>query len=118
MYSRLEAVEAGNWTRSSVHRCIRAISMGDGERGRTARHELLEMVSNTDSAVPLVRVCFELPCTLRVSAPPRRSVGTCAAGVNTTDLHPDIVAYAGEALRSDTAVGEVVSPSWPRDRAC
>ena len=70
---------------------------------------------NTDSAAGLVRACFELPCNLRVSAPPRRSVGTCAAGAN-TDLLPDVVVSAGEALRSGTAVGEVASPSWPRDR--
>ena len=87
---------------------------GEGGRSRTARHELLKMVPNVDSAVALVRACFELPCTLRGNAPPRRSVDTCAAGANTTDLLPDVVVPAGEALRSGTAVGEVVSPSWPR----
>ena len=71
------------------------------------------MVPNTDSAAALVRACFELPCTLRGSAHPRRSVGTCAAGANTTDL-PGVVVSAGEALHSGTAVGKVVSPSWPR----
>ena len=39
---------------------------------------------------------------------------TCAAGANATDLLPDVVVSAGEALRSGTAVGEMVSPSWPR----
>ena len=75
------------------------------------------MVPNTDISAALVRACFELPCTLRRSAPPCRSVGTRAAGVNTTDLLPDVAVSAGEALRSGTAVGEVVSPSWPRDHA-
>ena len=72
---------------------------------------------STDSAAPLVRAWFELLCTLRGSAPPRRSVGTCAAGVNTTDLLFDVVVCTGEALHSDTAVEEVVSPRLPRDRA-
>ena len=74
------------------------------------------MVPNAESAAALMRTCFELPCTLQGSAPPRRSVDTCAAGANTTDLR-EIVVSAGEALRSGTAVGEVVSPSWPRGRA-
>ena len=117
VHSRLGVLEVHNLTRSSVHRCIRAMSMGEGGRSRTARHELLEMVPNTDSAAPLVRACFELPCTLRGSAPSRRSVGTCAAGVNTTDLLPDAIVSSGEALYSNTAVGEVVSPSVPRDCA-
>ena len=116
MHSCLVGVEARNLTRSSVHRCIRAMSTGKRARSRTARHELLKIMPNTDSAAALVRACLELSCTLRGSAPPRRSVGTCAAGSHTTDL-PDVVVSAGEALRSDTAVGEVVSPSRPRDRA-
>ena len=74
------------------------------------------MVLNTDSAAALVRACFELPCTLRESAPPYRSVGTCTAGANTINLPNDFVS-AGEALRSGTAIGELASPSWPRDRA-
>ena len=75
------------------------------------------MVPNTDGAAALVLACFELPCTLRECASPRRSIGKCAAGANTTDLLPDVVVSAGEALRSGTAVGGVVSPSWLRDRA-
>ena len=75
------------------------------------------MVPSTDTAAALVRACFELPCTLRGSAPPRRSVGTCAAGANATDFFADVVDSAGEALRSGIAAGEVFSPSWPRDRA-
>ena len=109
-------VEARNLTRSSVHCCIRAMSTGEGGRSRTARHELLKMVPNVDSAAAPVRACFELPCTLRGNAPPRHSVDTCAAGANTADLLSDVVVSAGEALRSSSAVGEVVSPSWPRDR--
>ena len=93
------------------------MSTGKGGKNRTVRYELLEMMPNTDSAAALVQACSELPCTLRGSAPPRRSVGTCAAGANTTDLHPDVVVSAGEALHSDTAVWVVVSPSWPRDSA-
>ena len=81
------------------------------------RHELLEMAPNMDNAAGLARACFELPCTLRGNAPPRRSVGMCAAGACTTDLLPDLVVSAGEALHSDTPVGEVVSPNWPRDHA-
>ena len=77
----------------------------------------MKMVPNTDSAAALVWACFELPCTLRGSAPPCRSVGTCAAGARTTELLPDVVVSAGETLRSGTAVEEAVSPSWPRDRA-
>ena len=92
------------------------MSIDEGGRSRIARHELLKMVPNTDSAAPLVWVCFELPCILRGSAPPRRSIGTCAAGANTIDPLADIVVSAGEALHSDTAVGEVVSSSWRRDR--
>ena len=68
------------------------------------------MVLNTDSAVPLV-------FPLRGSAPPRRSVDTSAAGANTTNLLPVVVVSTGEALRSGTAVGEVVSPRWPGDCA-
>ena len=75
VHSWLEAVEARNLTRSSVHRCIRAMFMGEGGRNRTVRNELLEMVLNKDSAAPLVRACFELPSTLRGSAPSRHSVG-------------------------------------------
>ena len=74
------------------------------------------MVPNMVSAAPLVRACSEFPCTLRGSVPPHRSLGTCVAGANTTDLLPDVVVSAGEALRSGTAVGEVVFPGWPRDR--
>ena len=117
VHSWLVPVEARNLTRSSVHRCIHAMSMGEGGRSRAARHELLKMVPNTDSAAALVRACFELPCTLRGSAPPRRSIGTCAAGANTTDLLLDVVVSAGEALRSGAAAREVVSPSRLRNRA-
>ena len=117
MHSRLVAVEVRNLTRSSVHRCNRAMPMREGGRSHSARHKLLEMAPNTDSAAALVRACLELLCTLPGSAPPRRSVGTCAARANTTDFLPDVVVSAGEALHSDTAVGEVVSSSWPRDRA-
>ena len=74
------------------------------------------MVPNTDSAAELVRACFEMPCTLRGSALPHCSVGTCAAGAHTTGLLPDVVVSAGEVLRFSTAVGEVVSPSWSKDR--
>ena len=95
VHSWLVAVEARKLTRLSVHRYIRAMSMREGGRSRTGRHELLKMVPNTDIAAALVRACFELPCTLRGSAPARRSVGTGAAGANTTDL-PDVVS-AGEA---------------------
>ena len=116
MHSWLMAVEARNLTWSSVHRCIRAMSTGEGGGSRTVRHEPLKMVPNVDSAAALVRACFELHCTLRGNAPPRRSVDTCAAGVNTTDLLPDVVVSTGEALRSGTAVEEVVSTSWPRNR--
>ena len=114
--SWLVAVEARNLTRSSVHHCTRAMSTGEGSRSRTARHELLKMVPNVDRAVALMRACFELPCTLRGSAPPRRSVDTCATGANTTDLLPDVVVSTGKVLCSGTAVGKVVSPSWSRDR--
>ena len=112
----LVAVEARNLTRSSVHRYIRAVSTGEGSRSRTARRERLKMVPNIDSATALVQACFELPCTLRGNASPRRSIDTCAAGANTTDLLLGDVVSTGEALLSGTAVGEVVSPSWPRDR--
>ena len=95
-------------TRSRVHRYNRAMSMGKGGRSRTAQHELLEMVPNTDSTAALVRAFFELPCTLRGRGPYRRSVGTCAAGVNTTDLLPDVVVSAGEVLCSDTSIMEGV----------
>ena len=115
VHSQLEAVGARNLTRSSVPSCT--MPMGEGGRSRTARHELLEIVPNTDSAAPLVRACFELPCTPRRSAPPRCSVGTCAADANTTDLLSDVVISAGEALHSDVVVVEVVSPSWTRDHA-
>ena len=111
VHSWLVAVEARKLTRSSIHRCIRAMSIREGGGSRTARHELLKMVPNTDDAAALVRACFELPCTLRGNVPPRRSVGAIA-----TAVLPDVVVSAGEALRSGTAVGEVVFPSWPRDR--
>ena len=117
VYSWLVAVKARNLTQSSVHRCIRAMSTEEGGRSRTALHERLKMVRNTDSAAALVRACFELPCTLRRNVPPCRSVDTCVAGADTTDLLPDVAVSAGEALRSGTAVGEVVSPSWPRGHA-
>ena len=116
VHSRLGALEALNWTRSSVHRCNYAMPMRKWGRSRTARYELPEMVPNTDSAALLVRGCSELPCTLRGSDPTHGSVGTCAASADTTDLLPDAVVFVGEALHSDTAVGEMVSPSWPRDR--
>ena len=89
------------------------MSMEEEGRSRTARHELLKMVPNTDDAAALVRPCFEFPCTLRGNAPPRRTADAYAAGVNATDL-PNIVVSTSEALRSGTAAGEVVSPSWPR----
>ena len=38
-----------------------------------------------------MRACFELSCTLRGNAPIRRSVDTCTAGANTTDLLLDVV---------------------------
>ena len=90
------------------------MSMEEEGRSRTARHELLKMVPNTDDAAALVRPFSEFPCTLRGNAPPRHTANACAAGANATDLLPNIVVSTGEALRSGTAVGEVVSPSWPR----
>ena len=108
------AAEARSLMRSNAHRCIRATSTEEGGRRRTARHELLKMVMNTDDTAALVRACFELPCTLRGNSSPRRTANTCAAGANATDRLPDVVVSAGEALRSGIAVGEVVSPSWPR----
>ena len=108
------AAEARSLTRSNVHRSIRTMSTGEEGRSRTARHELLKIVPNTDNAAALVRVCFKLLCTLRGNYPPRSTVDTCIAGANATDLLPDVVVSAGEALRSGIAVGEVVSPSWPR----
>ena len=108
------ATEARSSTWSNVNRCIRAMSTGEEARSRTARHELLKMVPNTDDAVVLVRACFELLCTLRGNSPPRRTVDTCTGGINATDLLPDVVLSADETLRSGTAVKEVVSPSWPR----
>ena len=59
VHSWLVAVEARNLTRSSVHRCIRAMSTGGGGRSCTARRELLKMVPNVDSAAALMRACFE-----------------------------------------------------------
>ena len=87
--------------------------MSTGKEGRcgTARHELLKMMPHTDDAVAPVRA--ELLCTLRGNAPPRRTADTCAAA-SAIDLLPDVVVFAGGALRSFTAVKEVVSPSWPR----
>ena len=108
------AEEARSLTRSNVYRCICAMSTGEEGRSRTTQHELLKVVPNTDDVAALVRACFELPCTQRGNAPRLRTVGTCAAGANVTDLLPDVVVSAGEALRSGTAVGEVVFPSWPR----
>ena len=84
------------------------MSMGKGGWSHSTRH--------TDMAAGLVRACVELPCSLWGSPPLRRSVGTCAAGVNTTDPLPDCVVSACEVLRSGTAVGEMASPSRPRDR--
>ena len=104
VYSWLGAVEARNLKWSSVHRCIRTVSTGEEGGSHTERHKLLEMVSYTDSAAPLVRGCSELTCTLRGSAPLRRSVSTCAAGANATYPLPDVVVFAGEALRSDTTI--------------
>ena len=108
------AAEACSLTWSNAHRCIRAMSTGKEGRSRTARHEFLKMVPNTDNAAALMRACFELPYTLQGNAPSHRTVDTCAAGANATDILPDVVVSAGEALRSGTAVGEVISPSWPR----
>ena len=108
VHSRLGGVEIHNFTRSSVHHCIRTMSMGEGGRSRTARHEFLEMVPNADSAASLMRACYELLCTLRGSAPPRRSVGTCAAGANTSDFLLDAVVFAGEVLHSGTGPGIVL----------
>ena len=48
------AVEALSLTRSNVHRC-RAVSTGEEDRCRTARHELLKMMPHTDDAAALVR---------------------------------------------------------------
>ena len=62
-----------------------------------------------------MRACFKLPCTLRGNAPSGRRVNTCTAGANTTDTLPDVVVCDFKALRSDTVIGEVISPSWPRD---
>ena len=103
------AADARSLARSDVHRC-RAISTGEEGRCRTAWHELLKMMPHTEDAVALVRAQFL--CTLRGNAPPRRTADACAAA-SATDLLPDVVS-AGGALRSGTAVGEVVSPSWPR----
>ena len=105
------AAEACSLTRSNIHRCICAMSTGEESRSRTARHEVLKMVPNPDDAAALMLACFEFPCTLRGNAPSRRTADTCAAGANATDLLPHVVVSAGEALRSGTAVGEVVSPS-------
>ena len=104
------AAEVQSWTRSNAHRC-RAMSMGEGGRCRTARHELLKMMPHMDDAVALVRV--QSLCTLLGNAPPRRIADTCAAA-SATDILPDEVISAVEALRSGTAVGEGVSPNWPR----
>ena len=92
------------------------MSMGKVGWSHTTPHELLKTMANTDMAAGLVRACFELPCSLRGSPPLRRSVGTCAAGANETDPLPDFVVSACEVLRSGTAVGEMASPSRPRDR--
>ena len=101
--------EVRSWTRSNVHPC-RAMSTGEGGRCRTARHELVKMMLHTDDAAVLVRAYI---CTLQGNAPPCRTADTWPAA-SATDLLPDAVVSAGGALRSRTAVGEVVSPSWPR----
>ena len=102
--------EARSLKRSNVHRC-RSIYTWEEGRCRTARYELLKMMLHTDDAVALVWA--QLLCTLWGNAPPHCIADTCAAA-RATDLLPDIVVSAGWALRSGTAVGEVVSPSWPR----
>ena len=95
--------------RGKLHYC----SVGGKGVRQNGGKGALRMVPNTDGAAALMRACFELPCTLRGNAPPRRSVDTCASSANATDL-VDVVVSAGKALRSGTAVGEVVSPSWTR----
>ena len=103
------AAEARSLTQSNAHYC-RAMFTGEEGKCRTARHELLKIMPHTDDAVALVRA--QLLCTLQGNAPPRRTADTCAAA-SATGLLPYVVS-AGGALRSRTAVGEVVSPSWPR----
>ena len=51
-----------------------------------------------------MRARSEFPCILRGSAPPRRSVDTCAADANVTDIFRSTVVFVGEALHSDIAV--------------
>ena len=116
VHSWLEAEAARNCARSSFHRCIRKMSIWQGGRSRTARHELLQTVPNTDSAAPLVRARSMLISTLRGSAPSHRSAGTCVTKANTTDLS-HVVAFAVEALHRDTTIEEVVSSIWPKDCA-
>ena len=65
------AVEARSLTRSNIRRCIRAMSTEEEGRSRTARHELLKMVPNTDDAAALMLACFEFPCAKRGNAPSR-----------------------------------------------
>ena len=104
--------EARRLKRSNVHRC-RVMSRGErgkcrttrhglqcrtarhGLRYRTARHGLLKMMPHTDDTVALVRAY--LSRSLRENAPPHRTADTWrAAGV--TDLLPDVVISAGDAL--------------------
>ena len=79
--------------------------------GRVFIAVFVRIVPNTDSAAPLVRTCYELPCTPERSAPPLCKVGTCTANTNMTDLLHNVVVSAGEALHSAPAVGDVVSLS-------
>ena len=54
--------------------------------------------------------------TLRGNAPSHRSAGTCVTKANKSDFSY-VVVFAGEALHPDTSVREVVSRTWPKDRA-
>ena len=88
--------------------------MSTGERGRcrTARRKLVQtMMARIDDAVAWMRA--QLPCSPRRTAPPHRTTDTELAASAADRLSDDVIS-AGEALRYGTAVGEVVSPSWPR----
>ena len=118
--------EARRLKRSNVHRC-RVMSRGEGGecrtarhglqcrtawhglRYRTARHGLLKMIPHMDDTVTLVRAW--LSRSLRRNVPPRRTADTWrAAGV--TDLLPDAVIYACDAL-SSPLLGRWFSPASP-----